>query len=453
MKRTKKTLILTIAAFALVLACPSILPAAPAASVEAASVKINKKSARLIKDQKVSLKISGTKKSISWSSSDKKVASVSSKGNVTAKAKGTATITAKVGKKKYTCKVTVETPSISKKSMTVNIGSTTTLKLSGTKQTITWKSSDKKIATVSSKGKVTGKKTGTATISATVAGKTYKCKVTVVVPVKSIKLNKTELEMEQGNSYTLKATINPSKGTDKTITWKSSNTSVATVKDGKVTAKKPGFAVISASCGGKTKKCDVYVTINQKETLKNITYTYHEVSDGVIAIVKNNNKYPIALDFYTDYYKGEYNVGSNDDYVSSLAPGATCALFASVYDYDYDTDKETLIVFDSFKVGFEADEAYESSMVSSLNSSGTFVNNSVVVDVQNTSNKNAHEVGIAIVFYKDKVPVGYDYHGFDKIKKSDKRQCTFNFPVDRDKATIIPDDYKIFINDAFDEYY
>ena len=74
----------------------------------AASVRINRKSASMKKGQKVTLKMSGTKKKVSWSSSKKKVATVSKKGVVKAVNSGKATITAKVGGKKYICKVTVK---------------------------------------------------------------------------------------------------------------------------------------------------------------------------------------------------------------------------------------------------------------------------------------------------------------------------------------------------------
>lgn len=71
--------------------------------------KLNKKSLTLKVGEKASLKISGTKQNVFWSSGQKKVVSVNKKGVVTAKKKGTATITAKVGTKKYQCKVTVKT--------------------------------------------------------------------------------------------------------------------------------------------------------------------------------------------------------------------------------------------------------------------------------------------------------------------------------------------------------
>lgn len=79
-------------------------------SVQAASIKINTKKKTLKVKQSYTLKISGTKKKVKWTSSNNKVATVSSKGKVTAKKKGTATITATVGNKKYTCKITVTNP-------------------------------------------------------------------------------------------------------------------------------------------------------------------------------------------------------------------------------------------------------------------------------------------------------------------------------------------------------
>lgn len=157
------------------------------ASAEAASnVKLNKTSAALIKGQVLQLKISGTKSRVTWSSSNKKAAVVSSNGKVTAKAKGTAVITAKAGSKKYNCRITVETPKISKTSVTLYEKASYTLKLLDTKQKVTWKSSRTSVAVVSS-GKITAKKAGTATITASVLGKKYSCKVTVKAKATTVK--------------------------------------------------------------------------------------------------------------------------------------------------------------------------------------------------------------------------------------------------------------------------
>ena len=73
-----------------------------------AKVKLNKKKLVLTVGKKAKLKVKGTKKKVKWSSSKKKIATVTKKGVVKAKKKGTAKIVAKIGKKKYTCKVVVK---------------------------------------------------------------------------------------------------------------------------------------------------------------------------------------------------------------------------------------------------------------------------------------------------------------------------------------------------------
>ena len=119
---------------------------------------------------------------ITWSSSNKKVATVNSKGVVTAKAKGPAVITATCGEYKATCKVSVKTPTLklAKTSASIKVGKKTTIKATATPTgTVKYTSSNKKIATVSSKGVVTGKKKGTAKITVTCNGVSKTFKVTV----------------------------------------------------------------------------------------------------------------------------------------------------------------------------------------------------------------------------------------------------------------------------------
>ena len=148
-------------------------------NVDAASkVKINKTKTTIYVGQTITLKASGAK-NVKWSSSNKKVATVSSKGKVTAKKKGSATITVKAGKKKATCKVTVKNPFLNKTKVSLKKNETTTLKLTGAKVKA-WSSNNKKVATVSSKGKITAKGTGSATITCKDKNnKKYTCKVTV----------------------------------------------------------------------------------------------------------------------------------------------------------------------------------------------------------------------------------------------------------------------------------
>ena len=117
-----------------------------------------------------------------------------------------------------------------------------------TSTAVTWKSSNTKVATVTSTGKVVGKGKGTATITCTAkdgSGVKAACKVTVKQPVTKITLNKSSFSIVKGKTFALKATVAPAAANNRTVTWKSSNTKVATVTSaGKVTAKGKGTATI-----------------------------------------------------------------------------------------------------------------------------------------------------------------------------------------------------------------
>ena len=135
-----------------------------------------------------------------------------------------------------------------------------------TNKSVTWTSSDNTVATVSDAGSVTAVGKGTATITAaTYNGKTAECQVTVSVPVTSISLDKTSLKLsvsdDDQKTYTLTATVKPANADNVTVTWTSSDKSVATVDDnGKVTAVAKGSATITAKAGSKTATCSVTVT-------------------------------------------------------------------------------------------------------------------------------------------------------------------------------------------------
>ena len=160
MKNLKKLLfsILIISCFTFVV--PILftnIPTSSSYSVQA--VKLNTSKKTLVAGSKYTLKVKGTSKKVKWSTSNKKVAKVSSKGKVTAVKKGTAYITAKVGSRKYVCKITVKSaPSLSCKSKSLIEGTTFTLKMKNTTKKVKWYTSNKKIAKVSSKGKVTAVK-------------------------------------------------------------------------------------------------------------------------------------------------------------------------------------------------------------------------------------------------------------------------------------------------------
>ena len=176
-----------------------------------------------------------------------------------------------------TTTVDVEKVSLNKSATTLTEGESETLTATITPsnatgdKTVKWSSSNEAVAAVDSNGKVTAKKAGTAVITATSSnGKTAGCTVTVKqkeIAITGISLNKSTTSLTEGESETLTATITPSNATgDKTVKWSSSNEAVAAVdSNGKVTAKKAGTAVITAtSSNGKTAGCTV--TVKQKDT-------------------------------------------------------------------------------------------------------------------------------------------------------------------------------------------
>ena len=181
MKKWKKILISLITVFVLAMlpAESAILPGT--VCVTEAAPRISSSKLTMIKGQSRTLKITGLKKGqkITWKSSNSKIVAVNKAGKLQAKAKGSATITGTVSKRKYTCKVTVHAPKLNKTAVTLKVGQTYQLKLSGTNQKITWKSSNSKIVTVNKTGKLFAKSAGNATITAQVNGIRFVCKVKI----------------------------------------------------------------------------------------------------------------------------------------------------------------------------------------------------------------------------------------------------------------------------------
>ena len=214
-------------------------------------------------------------KSVSWSSSNSSIASVDANGKVTAKAVGTATITVTTtdGGKTASCSVSVSPIAVTgitlnKTTLSLTKGSNETLTATvspsnATNPAVTWTSSNTSVATVSN-GTVTAVGKGTATITAKAGDKTETCSVTVTVPVSGVSLDKTSVTLTKGSTQTLVATVTPSDASNTNVSWKSSNTSVATVDaNGKITAVAKGSATITVTTadGSKTANCTVSVIV------------------------------------------------------------------------------------------------------------------------------------------------------------------------------------------------
>ena len=139
---------------------------------------------------------------------------------------------------------------------------------------VSWSSSDKSVATVSRKGVVTAVAKGSAVITADVDGVKGECNVTVSpnsTPVTGVTLSETSLVLEAGSSANLTATVTPDSAADKTVTWSSTDSGIATVSDGFVTGVSKGECdiVVKTKDGGYEAKC--HVTVNSDVTIYTCT--------------------------------------------------------------------------------------------------------------------------------------------------------------------------------------
>ena len=208
-------------------------------------------------------------KKVQWKSSNPKLAAISN-GKVTAKSWGNVQIYAVYGGKKISCKVytynqLIYTDFTGYKTTPIKTKTGKTIQLKPEKHgsVAIYKSSNTKIATVSSSGIVTPKTTGTVKITCVSLGRNrYIASAEVVVgaELKSVSTS-SEIVMDKGEQKILKVTVHPGNAYVRTITYATSNSSVVTVsRTGKITAKAPGLVKITVTAdGGKKIKNTIQV--------------------------------------------------------------------------------------------------------------------------------------------------------------------------------------------------
>ncbi len=237
---------------------------------------------------KLQLQLNVAATNVSWSSSKNAIATVDSTGLVTGVKYSYSVVPTimvtyrKDGKSYYTtCEVrvlparyVVQTIEFKYTEKTLEKGSSYTMPVKFTPasaryKSLRWTSSDPKVATVTSGGKITAvAESGTAVITATAtSGVTESVTVTAAIAVpRSVRLSDTKLTLLKGKYAILAETVLPTTAKDRNVTWDSSNEAVATVnEDGKVTAVSTGRATITCTTvtGGKTATCSVSVVSNQ----------------------------------------------------------------------------------------------------------------------------------------------------------------------------------------------
>ena len=283
-----------------------------------------------------------TEEDLVWTSSDESILTVDEKGNIVALKEGTVTVTVKTKDGKYTTTCEVTVTAVEVKGITISGASSvtvgSTVKLTVTpNQKVTWKSSNTSIATVDANGKVKGTKAGKVTITATTEDGTTATKTITVkakqttqpstpttpseVSVTSVKINGSKKEIYVNETLQLTATVEPSDATNKKVTWKSSNPSVATVDaNGKVTGVKAGKVTITVTTSnGKTATYEVTVKEKEPSYVIYLTQRKQEVTGGAMqydfSVTKNGAT-------FTDYLGFEYNgtkVAKNQGTVASTA--------------------------------------------------------------------------------------------------------------------------------------
>lgn len=206
-------------------------------------------------------------------------------------------------------RIAVASIELDQTNLSINLGETAALVATvkpdnATDKTVSWSSSDIEIATVDEAGKVKAIKEGTATITAKAGDKTAECKVSVCIPVTSIELDNTRLELKENETVKLIATVKPDNATDKTVTWTSSDSAVVSVdSSGEVKAIKGGTATITAQAGEKMATCTVIV--------------FSEAVDlGLSVLWASCNVGASTPEGYGDYYAW----GETDPYYSNLNP-------------------------------------------------------------------------------------------------------------------------------------
>jgi hypothetical protein len=222
------------------------------------TVTLNSNGKIIYKNGKVTIKVNvknpvGNTKFVS---NNKSIATVNSKGVVTGVKAGKTTIKVTNNNVSKVFTVTVKNPTLNIKSVNLYVKKTATIKITGQVGTAKFTTSDKKIATVNSKGKITAKKKGTATITVKTNGITLKTKVTVKNPKINVKnKNGYKLTLKKGKTFKLKIT-----GKVGNAKFTTNNKKVAKVNSkGKITAKKKGNAIITIKTNGITLKCKVKV--------------------------------------------------------------------------------------------------------------------------------------------------------------------------------------------------
>lgn len=284
-------------------------------------------------------------KRVHWESEDPGVATVDDHGKVTAVAVGTATVmvTTEDGDMKASCEVQVtkgtlvESVALDKSVLTLAEGEEGTLvpqftPENATYRNVTWVSLDQKIATVDGSGRVRANAKGeTFVLVYTHDGQkkaVCRVKVTAGIPVEGVTLNQTALTLSVGQEVKLMPTVSPENASNKKVTWKSVDETIAAVDaDGMVTAKKVGETTVTVTTedGGKTASCKVKVVDRIAVTEVSLDKGEVKLKVGEVQVLKAAVKPADATNRNVSWASGDEAIATVDENgkVTAKAEGQT----------------------------------------------------------------------------------------------------------------------------------
>lgn len=281
------------------------------------------------------------------------------------------------------------------KTKTVTVGKSVTIKLKNNKKKVKWSVSNGKVRiTKKTKTyvKIKGVTKGTSTVKAKVGNKSYSCKVTVK-PVVSI--SKSKLSLVEGKKETIKLV----NATASKVKWSSNKTSVATVKSGKVTAKKKGTATITAKYDGKSYKCKVTVTaapvvFDAKKAEKAISKKAMVVNNRLYARLDSKYDFATRVSAKVNYYDSNgLLLDYSSDSVSYLEKGHTAFLEFYLPSQEYST----------YQIEYQYEEGlkyfYHSSLIDKLKLLTNETEDNIMLQVTNSSSEECYTCEIALIYY------------------------------------------------------
>ncbi len=315
-------------------------------------VKLSKSSIELTAGESTRLEATvlpsnASNKGVKWASAVPNVASVSNDGTVTALEMGatTITVTTEDGGFKATCAVIVKKKVIPVQSVSLNLPSITLTEggsvilgatispANADDRSVSWSATPESVVTVKQDGfngivSAVGPGEGTVTVTTSDGGFQASCKVTVeaaTIDVESITLDHETLDLKEGETATLTATVLPENATDKTVSWKSTNPDVATVdEEGNVTAILAGQASITASSGGKEASCQVTVNKIEVDGVTVTPATLELVEGDVFQLSASVS--PAEADQTVEWKSMDESVARvdyNNGIVTAVSPGST----------------------------------------------------------------------------------------------------------------------------------